>query len=57
MFRYRAYQKYCSFKKGIETVEEFLNRLLQLSKINKADLIIGNNVYAHVPDINDFTCD
>ena len=22
---------------------------------NKADLIIGNNVYAHVPDINDFT--
>ena len=21
----------------------------------KADLIIGNNVYAHVPDINDFT--
>ena len=22
---------------------------------NRADLIIGNNVYAHVPDINDFT--
>ena len=21
----------------------------------KADLVIGNNVYAHVPDINDFT--
>lgn len=21
-----------------------------------ADLVIGNNVYAHVPDINDFTC-
>ena len=21
----------------------------------KADLIVGNNVYAHVPDINDFT--
>ena len=27
--------------------------LKNLSK--KADLIIGNNVYAHVPDINDFT--
>ena len=24
-------------------------------KYNKADLIIGNNVYAHVPDIKDFT--
>ncbi len=23
--------------------------------LDKADLIIGNNVYAHVPDINDFT--
>ena len=26
-----------------------------LNKYEKADLIIGNNVYAHVPDINDFT--
>tara|TARA_Y100000389_G_scaffold204942_1_gene261058 strand:+ start:939 stop:2162 length:1224 start_codon:yes stop_codon:yes gene_type:complete len=26
-----------------------------LDKYEKADLIIGNNVYAHVPDINDFT--
>ena len=26
-----------------------------LLKYKKADLIIGNNVYAHVPDINDFT--
>ena len=25
------------------------------SENKKADLIIGNNVYAHVPDINDFT--
>lgn len=25
------------------------------AKLDKADLIIGNNVYAHVPDINDFT--
>ena len=26
-----------------------------MNKYEKADLIIGNNVYAHVPDINDFT--
>ena len=47
-----------SREKGIETVEEFFGTdfAKQLSKINKADLIIGNNVYAHVPDINDFTC-
>ena len=25
------------------------------SRLDRADLIIGNNVYAHVPDINDFT--
>ena len=25
------------------------------SEGRQADLIIGNNVYAHVPDINDFT--
>ena len=24
-------------------------------KYSKADLVIGNNVYAHVPNINDFT--
>lgn len=24
-------------------------------ELDKADLVIGNNVYAHVPDINDFT--
>jgi SAM-dependent methyltransferase len=44
-------------EKGIETVEEFFGanlaeRLVQEGK--KADLIIGNNVLAHVPDINDF---
>ena len=43
---------------GIETIEEFFS--VPLSKKIKgsyglADLIIGNNVYAHVPDINDFT--
>ena len=42
---------------GIETIVEFfgvdLARRLSL-KGKKADLIIGNNVLAHVPDINDF---
>jgi len=32
---------------------ELANRLVDEGR--KADLIIGNNVYAHVPDINDFT--
>ena len=43
---------------GIPVLREFFgealaNRLRTESK--QADLIIGNNVYAHVPDINDFT--
>jgi SAM-dependent methyltransferase len=33
--------------------EDFAKKLMQDGK--SADLIIGNNVYAHVPDINDFT--
>ncbi len=33
--------------------EDFAKKLVQDGKA--ADLIIGNNVYAHVPDINDFT--
>ena len=46
-----------SREKGIETIEEFFGRdfAKKLSQDKKADLIIGNNVYAHVPDINDFT--
>ncbi len=46
-----------SRKKGIETLEDFFGTELglKLSQTRKADLIIGNNVYAHVPDINDFT--
>lgn len=43
---------------GIPVVREFFSEELgaQLSATGKqADLIIGNNVYAHVPDINDFT--
>ena len=43
--------------KGIEVVSEFFGTKLakQLAKEGrKADLILGNNVLAHVPDINDF---
>ena len=39
---------------GIEVLEEFFGEDLA-RRIAPADLIIGNNVYAHVPDINDFT--
>ena len=43
---------------GIPVVREFfgeeLGRLLAKEK-RTADLIVGNNVFAHVPDINDFT--
>lgn len=43
---------------GIPVLREFFSEVLgkQLaSKGKQADLIVGNNVYAHVPDINDFT--
>ncbi len=43
--------------KGIRTLVEFFSEKFakKISKENmKADLIIGNNVLAHVPDINDF---
>jgi hypothetical protein len=44
-------------EKGIETIEAFFNidfaeNYIQYTK--KPDLIIGNNVLAHVPDINNF---
>jgi SAM-dependent methyltransferase len=39
---------------GIEVLEEFFGAGMALDLV-PADLIIGNNVYAHVPDINDFT--
>jgi len=45
-------------KLGIKVEREFFGKLYaeQLTDDDKkADLIIGNNVYAHVPDINDFT--
>lgn len=43
---------------GIPVIKEFFGEILgaQLEAEGKgADLIIGNNVYAHVPNINDFT--
>ncbi len=43
--------------KGIETVTEFFGLALAEVLVKKglyADLLIGNNVLAHVPDINDF---
>ncbi len=45
-------------KLGIVVIRQFFGERLgkQLAASGKqADLIIGNNVYAHVPDINDFT--
>ncbi len=45
-------------KLGVPVLREFFGVRLaeQLAHENKqADLIAGNNVYAHVPDINDFT--
>lgn len=46
-----------AIEKGVETVVDFFGKKLasELSLKNiKADLILGNNVLAHVPDINDF---
>lgn len=43
--------------KGIEVVQDFFGERLgaQLTRTHRqADLILGNNVFAHVPDINDF---
>ena len=45
-------------KLGIPVLHEFFGERLgkQLAlQGRQADLIVGNNVYAHVPDINDFT--
>lgn len=43
---------------GIKVRREFFGQKLAsklVTENKQADLIIGNNVYAHVPDINDFT--
>lgn len=45
-------------KNKIPTIRKFFGEKLALELVGKgysADLIVGNNVYAHVPDINDFT--
>jgi SAM-dependent methyltransferase len=45
-------------KLGIPVLCEFFGETLGMdlaAQQKQADLIIGNNVYAHVPDINDFT--
>jgi SAM-dependent methyltransferase len=39
---------------GIPVAQEFFGASFAL-KLDKADLIVGNNVFAHVPNINDFT--
>lgn len=47
-----------AISKGIETIIEFLNPDLARKVVTlykKADLVIGNNVFAHVPDIRGFT--
>jgi 2-polyprenyl-3-methyl-5-hydroxy-6-metoxy-1,4-benzoquinol methylase len=46
-----------AIKKGIETVTEFFGVDLakkMLAENKQADLLLGNNVLAHVPDLNDF---
>jgi SAM-dependent methyltransferase len=45
-------------KLGIPIYREFFGQSLAerlVAEVKQADLILGNNVYAHVPDINDFT--
>lgn len=45
-------------QQGVPVIREFFGESLAnrlLSDGRQADLIAGNNVYAHVPDINDFT--
>lgn len=46
-----------AISKGIDTVVDFFGKKLAQDLVDKnikADLILGNNVLAHVPDINDF---
>ena len=46
-----------AISKGIDTVTEFFGTKFAeklVKKGVKADLLLGNNVLAHVPDINDF---
>jgi SAM-dependent methyltransferase len=44
-------------KRGIPTLVQFLGKQTALAIVergHRADLLIGNNVFAHVPDLNDF---
>jgi SAM-dependent methyltransferase len=44
-------------EKGIETISEFFGKATAADvagRYGKADLVLGNNVLAHVPDLNDF---
>ncbi|MDJ1481637.1 class I SAM-dependent methyltransferase [Cytophagaceae bacterium YF14B1] len=41
-------------KKGISTITDYFSKKLAVRLGLKANLLIGNNVLAHVPDINDF---
>jgi SAM-dependent methyltransferase len=42
--------------KGIPTIVDFFGQALAEQRLaGSADLIVGNNVFAHVPDINDFS--
>lgn len=44
-------------EKGIETIEEFFGEAFARGFVEsrpRADLLLGNNVLAHVPDLNDF---
>jgi hypothetical protein len=44
-------------ERGIETVVEFFGRELASTLVaqgREADLLVANNVFAHVPDLNDF---
>ncbi len=44
-----------AIEKGIDNIIDFFGSNLATEKLSsKADLILGNNVLAHVPDINDF---
>jgi SAM-dependent methyltransferase len=44
-----------AIEKGINNIVDFFGSKLANDKLSsKADLILGNNVLAHVPDINDF---
>jgi SAM-dependent methyltransferase len=44
-----------AISKGIENIVDFFGSNLAETKLKgKADVVLGNNVLAHVPDINDF---